>query len=93
MAPGDRSPRPRRSMALALLATTAIAAVLGGCTQTGLPFSGLSGEPKLAAADQIGAVAQWSAAYAKNPQDPKTALGYAHGAQGAWIAAIARSRF
>jgi Flp pilus assembly protein TadD len=62
-------------MALALLATTALATALGGCTQTG-PFS-RSNEPKLAAADAIGAVTQWSAAYAKNPQDPKMALGYA----------------
>jgi len=69
-------PRPRRSMALALLATTAIATVLGGCNQTG-PFS-RSSEPKLAAADAIGAIAQWGAAHAKNPQDPKTALGYAN---------------
>lgn len=63
-------------MALALLATTAVALVLGGCNQTG-PFARLSNEPKLAAADQIGAISQWSAAYAKNPQDPKMALGYA----------------
>jgi Flp pilus assembly protein TadD len=68
--------RPRRSLALALLATTAIAAFSGGCTQTG-PFARFSGEPKLAAPDTLGAVAQWSAAYAKNPDDPKTALGYA----------------
>jgi Flp pilus assembly protein TadD len=69
--------RPRRGIVLALLATTAIATVLGGCVQSG-PLSRFSGEPKLAAADAIGAVAQWSAAYAKNPQDPKTALGYAN---------------
>ena len=66
----------RRSMVLALLATTALATALGGCNQTGM-FS-RSSEPKLAAADAIGAIAQWSAAYAKNPQDPKTALGYAN---------------
>jgi Flp pilus assembly protein TadD len=65
----------RRSMVLALLATTSLATALGGCNQTGM-FS-RSSEPKLAAADQIGAVTQWSAAYAKNPQDPKMALGYA----------------
>ena len=63
-------------MALALLATTALAALLGGCTQTGLPF-GRSEEPKLSATDAIGAIAQWSAAYNKNPQDPKMVLGYA----------------
>jgi Flp pilus assembly protein TadD len=69
--------RPRRGMVLALFATTAIATVLGGCVQSG-PLSRFSGEPKLAAADAIGAVTQWSAAYAKKPQDPKTALGYAN---------------
>jgi len=77
MALAFRSPRPRRSMALALLATTAVAALLGGCTQTGLPSTPFSSEPKLAAADEIGAIAQWSAAYAKSPQDPKMVLGYA----------------
>ncbi len=69
--------RSRRTLALALLATTAAAALLGGCTQTGKPFARFSGEPKLAATDSIGAVAQWSAAHAKKPQDPKAALGYA----------------
>lgn len=68
--------RPRRRLALALLATTALAAMLGGCTQTGLPF-GRSEESKLSATDSIGAIAQWSAAYNKNPQDPKMVLGYA----------------
>jgi len=76
MAQPHRLPRSRRSMALALLATTAVALVLGGCNQTG-PFARLSGEPKLAAADEIGAISQWSAAYAKNPEDAKNALGYA----------------
>jgi Flp pilus assembly protein TadD len=76
MAQPHRLPRSRRSMALSLLATTAVALVLGGCNQTG-PFARLSNEPKLAAADQIGAISQWSAAYAKSPQDPKMAVGYA----------------
>jgi Flp pilus assembly protein TadD len=67
---------PRRRMALALLATTALATLLGGCMQTGLPFA-RSEEPKLSATDAIGAVAQYSAAYNKNPQDPKIVLGYA----------------
>jgi Flp pilus assembly protein TadD len=69
--------RPRRRMALALLAITIVAAMLGGCTQTGLPFAGKGEETKLSATDAVGAIAQWSAAYAKNPQDPKMALGYA----------------
>jgi len=77
MALALRSPRPRRSMALALLATTAVAALLGGCTQTGLPFARNSEETKLSAPEAVGAIAQWSAAYAKKPQDPKMALGYA----------------
>lgn len=64
-------------MVFALLATTAVAALLGGCTQTGLPFARNSEETKLSAADAVGAIAQWSAAYAKKPQDPKMALGYA----------------
>jgi Flp pilus assembly protein TadD len=41
-----------------------------------LPFS-KSEESKLGATDAIGAVAQWSAAYSKKPEDPKIALGYA----------------
>lgn len=69
--------RPRRRMALALLASTALAALLGGCTQTGLPFARNSEESKLSATDAVGAIAQWSAAYNKNPQDPKMVLGYA----------------
>ena len=69
--------QPRRRMALALLATTALATLLGGCMQTGLPFARSSEEPKLSATDAIGAIAQWSAAYAQNPQDPKLVLGYA----------------
>jgi Flp pilus assembly protein TadD len=72
-----RSPgRSRRTLAFALLATTAIAALAGGCTQNG-PFARLSGQSKLAAPDAIGAVAQWSEAYSQKPTDPKTALGYA----------------
>ena len=69
--------QPRRRMTLALFATTALATLLGGCMQTGLPFARGSEEPKLAATDAIGAIAQWSAAYAQNPQDPKLVLGYA----------------
>jgi len=69
--------QPRRRMALALLATTALATLLGGCMQTGLPSTRGSEEPKLAATDAIGAIAQWSAAYAQNPQDPRLVMGYA----------------
>src|SRR4030067_1766942 len=78
MAHAHRPPAgPRRAMVLALLATTAVAALLGGCTQTGLPFARSSNETKLSAAEAVGAISQWSAAYAKKPQDPKMALGYA----------------
>ena len=69
--------QPRRRMALSLLATTALATLLGGCMQTGLPSTRGSEEPKLAATDAIGAIAQWSAAYAHNPQDPRLVMGYA----------------
>ena len=69
--------QPRRRMALAVLATTALATLLGGCMQTGLPFARSAEAPKLSATDAIGAIAQWSAAYAQNPQDPKLVLGYA----------------
>jgi Flp pilus assembly protein TadD len=71
------SGRPRRALAFALLATTAAAALLGGCTKTGLPLPRFSGEQKLASTDAVGAVAQYSAAYAKNPNDPNLAIGYA----------------
>src|SRR3989304_9355231 len=78
MAHAHRSPAgPRRAMVLALLATTAVAALLGGCTQTGLPFARSSNEAKLSPMEAVGAISQWSAAYAKKPQDPKMALGYA----------------
>ena len=73
--------RPRRRLALVLLATTAAAALLGGCGQTDRLFSKLgassSDDVQLSAADAAGAVAQWGAAYLKNPQDPRMALGYA----------------
>jgi Flp pilus assembly protein TadD len=68
-------------MALALLATVAPAALLGGCT-TGP----LWGENDPASASRLadntdpnapGATAQWASAYAKKPQDPRMALGYA----------------
>jgi len=63
-------------MALVLLATTAASALLGGCNQMSLPFA-KSEESKLGAPDAVGAIAQWSSAYAKKPEDPKIALGYA----------------
>ncbi len=76
--------RLRHSFVLALLATTAAAALLGGCTRgpvfgndaAGNPPSAarLAGEPDPSAQ---GAIAQWAGAYAKNPQDPRMALGYA----------------
>jgi Flp pilus assembly protein TadD len=69
--------RPRRAIAVALLATTAAAALLGGCTRTGMPLPRFSAEQKLAPTDAVGAVAQWSAAHAKKPTDPSLSIGYA----------------
>ena len=69
--------QPRRRMAFALLASTALSTLLGGCMQASLPFARSSEEPKLSATDAIGAIGQWSAAYNQNPQDPKLVLGYA----------------
>ena len=76
-------PRLRHSFVLALLATTAAAALLGGCTRgpvfgndaAGNPPSAerLAGEPDPSAQ---GAIAQWAGAYSKNPHDPRMALGY-----------------
>jgi Flp pilus assembly protein TadD len=67
--------RARRRFAFALLTTTAAAVLLGGCAQISLPFS--RDDPKLSTTDAVGAVAKWSAAYAKKPEDPKMAIGYA----------------
>ncbi|MGH6735669.1 MAG: tetratricopeptide repeat protein [Methyloceanibacter sp.] len=71
--------RPRRSMVLALLATTAAASLLGACSQTGKLFSRDSGSEavQMTAAEAAGATSKWAAAYSKNPQDPEMALGYA----------------
>jgi Flp pilus assembly protein TadD len=72
--------RPRRSLALALLATTAAGCLLGACNQTGGLFARSnygSEEKQMSAAEAAGATAQWARAYAKDPQNPKMALGYA----------------
>ena len=71
--------RPRRSMVLALLATTAAASLLGACNQTGGLFSRNSAptEVKMTAQEAAGATSRWAMAYGKNPQDPQMALGYA----------------
>ena len=72
----------RRPIMIALLATTAAAAMLGGCARMG-PFASdadrltaesakLAGDPEANAA----ATAQWASAYAKKPTDPKLAMGY-----------------
>lgn len=71
MSHASRPPlRPRRSMALALLATTAAAALLGGCNQTDKLFSRSSfssDEVQLSASEAAGATSQWAAAYANTP--------------------------
>jgi Flp pilus assembly protein TadD len=66
-------------MVLALLATTAAAALLGACNQTGglLARNNGSEDVQMSAEQAAGAIQQWALAYAKNPQDPKMALGYA----------------
>jgi Flp pilus assembly protein TadD len=73
--------RSRRSMVLALLATTAAASLLGACSQTDRPFfsksSFSSDDTQMSANEAVGATTQWAEAYAKNPQDPRMALGYA----------------
>ena len=64
--------RPRRRMALVLLATTAAAALLGGCNQMSLPFS-KSEESKLGATDAIGlraSVGEDSVLFATEPEEP-----------------------
>jgi Flp pilus assembly protein TadD len=69
---------------LALLASVAAAALLGGCT-TG-PLMGGSESARAPGAERLAAgtdpegaaaTAQWAAAYLKSPQDPRMALGYA----------------
>jgi Flp pilus assembly protein TadD len=71
-------PRKRRSMVMALLATTAAASLLGACGQTGGGlFSRGPAEVQMTAAEAAKATSQWAVAYAKNPKDPEMALGYA----------------
>jgi Flp pilus assembly protein TadD len=79
MSDTPRSPlrQPRRSMILALLATTAAASLLGACTQTGKLFSRGSEDVKMTAAEAAGATSKWAAAYVRDQRDPKVALGYA----------------
>ncbi len=76
----------RRSFTLALLATTAVAAFLGGCNPSDhhLFASNSKSFPSETASltgrhqNTSAVVGQWAAAYAKNPSDPKMALGYAY---------------
>ena len=70
---------PRRSMVFALLATTAAAALLGACNQTGGLFSrdGGATEVKMTAQEAASATSRWAVAYGKKPNDPELALGYA----------------
>jgi len=69
----------RRSMVLALLATTAAASLLGACGQTPKLFSRNSqpAEVKMSEAEAANATSQWARAYLQRPQDPQMALGYA----------------
>jgi Flp pilus assembly protein TadD len=72
-------PRSRRSMVLALLATTAMASLLGACSQTDKLFSRSTPpeDANMSASEAATATSQWAQAYMKNPQDPEMALGYA----------------
>lgn len=75
--------RARAQKVLALLAVTAMSALLGACT-TKNPLSAPA-SAQLASADTTdGAVAvtRWAEAYAKSPQDPRVALGYARALKG-----------
>jgi len=71
--------RSRRSMVLALLASTAATSLLGACGQTPKLFARDSqpAEVKMSDAEAANATSQWARAYLRNPQDPKMALGYA----------------
>ena len=64
-------------MVFALLATTAAAALLGACNQTGGLFSRDSAEVKMTAQEAASATSRWAVAYGKKPNDPELALGYA----------------
>ena len=72
-----RFSRPRRSMIMALLATTAAVPLLGACGQTSGLFSRAPAEVQMSAAEAAKATSQWAVAHARNPRDPETALGYA----------------
>ena len=78
-------------MAIALLATTAAAALLGGCGHVGSGITGGGGiassglgifkrkppEVQMSAAEAFEATTKWGAAYNKDTTDPRNALGYA----------------
>src|SRR5262245_59068695 len=73
------APHRRYSFVLVLLASAAVAPLLGGCMRTGS-----SDMPELTATDpkadpqaNAAATSQWAMAYAKKPKDPKIAIGYA----------------
>ncbi len=72
-----RSPLSSRALAIALLATTAVAALSGGCAMTGSRGGPAGDVAQMSAGEAATATSQWATAYAKNPQDPKMALGYA----------------
>ncbi len=71
--------RSRPSFVLALLATTAVASLLGACSQTDKsPFGGANlASEEMDGAGAVQATHKWAEAYAKRPNDPKIAIGYA----------------
>lgn len=78
MSHAARSPIRSRALVIALLATTAAAALSGGCTMTNRLGSRLpDGDvAQMSAAEATTATGKWADAYAKDPQNPKVALGY-----------------
>ena len=71
--------RSRHSFVFALLATTAVATLLGACSQTDKsPFGGANlASEEMDGAGAVQATHKWAEAYAKRPNDPKIAIGYA----------------
>jgi Flp pilus assembly protein TadD len=74
----SQASKVRKPLVLLLLATTAAALSLGGCTRSGSEGPALV-DNSVAGSAQANAAAtsQWAALYAKKPQDAKLALGYA----------------
>ena len=78
MSSAQTSPASRHSFIAILFATTAVACLLGGCTQTSKLGGNLgSDEVQMSAKDAADATSKWASAHAKDPKDPKVAYNYA----------------